>query len=573
MAWRKAYQHSVQALAPAFGTLVLGVVLAWAILGGEDAAGPLLETRVVVSCVAVLLLNTALNGNMTKDTKLVQRKEYDEKVNELQEIIAQLENSILEERSMREEVEAELDRDRLFAAFRERHLKHVEHLLNNPVQGVILSIEAMSGLVQDWTLGIEESKASDSDLELDETMKLEPLSPATSLSTTQRELLMTWESRLAEFGTMTELALSAMDSLHVIVTDMYDGLACTNETLFKPIMQPTNIYSTLERVQFALRYHSAYGDVNVVSQQDNLGGGLVPEFHVADNLSTCVTDPRWFISAALKLIGNARRFSGPGDEVQVHLSLKRLSGLEGAQSNDVLLFEVRDSGKGVKPEFRDLLYTVDVKRSDYHGFGLYMVAAKVHALGGQCGYKPNEETGRGSIFWFEIPYKVTECKATSRAGPQYLRNTLQRRRRGRLPTTDVLPLFNKSREETSAPNIELKRVLIIEDEEVQQKLLTKQLENLSYEVFVAKDGVEGLEALKQRPYTVVLCDKLMPRMNGDVCIRQFRRWESANRPGGRQFICGLSATKESALPEGFDLYLPKPIRRNDIVKLLRQGET
>ncbi|GBG34904.1 Hybrid signal transduction histidine kinase K [Hondaea fermentalgiana] len=574
---------------PPAASVLVALVMTWSIFGGGDA-GPLLELKVLLSCSIALMVNSALTVNKAKEAVMSNTTKVAlvTNIQALKQTIAGLEQKLEDERVSREELETELDRDRLFASFRERYLKHVEHMLNNPVQGIILSVEAMAGLVQDWTLDIEETKESDSDSESVASGRssgmgsLSPRSPGF-----KSELVATWESRMAEFGSMTELALSAMDSLHVIVTDMYDGLACTHETLFKPVTQPTNVYSTLERVQYALRYHSAYGDVNVVSQKQNLMGGSVPEFQVAGELQTCMTDPRWVVSVALKLIGNARRFSGPGDEVNVHVTL--IDSEEGQAEDEMgaiakdqwLHFEIRDTGSGVRPDFRDLLYTVDAKRSDYHGFGLYMVAAKIHALGGRCGYKPNETAGRGSIFWFEIPYRVTEQKATSREGPQYLRNTLQRRRRRRLPTTDNLPQFGKGKKSdgetpisaSTAANLALKRVLIIEDEIVQQKLLTKQLQNLSYEVFVANDGVEGLEALKERPYSLVLCDKLMPRMNGDVCIRQFRRWESSNREDNRQFVCGLSATKEGALPEGFDLYMPKPIRRTDLLKLLRHGQS
>jgi len=482
---------------------------------------------------------------------------------EVERLKTELEASKAENERLRDD----LKRFELFQSLRERFLKHVEHSLNNPVQGIILSIEAMSSLIEAWTIEMEAKAGA---LDMTEVKSAEEDVASTGSSTTGREdsekdQLFAWHARVAEFGSMTELALSAVDNLHVTVSDMYDGLICGSNTSFSPMIQPTNIYWTMERCECALQYHSAAGLPSARLEAESRNK---LSFDVQPGLLTCMTDTRWLFSMTLKLVGNARRFCSIDADIEVVVSAIRS---QGTAEHPMLCVEVRDKGQGVDPSLQDLLFSVDAASSEYHGFGLYILANKVKALNGECGYKPNNP--RGSIFWFQVPYKTTTKAPTSRAGPQYLRNALQPRRRERLRTMDNLPRYTGPKSETSSLPSHSKRVLVIEDEEIQRKLLCKQLSLLSYEVFEACDGAEGLEQLKARSYALVLCDKLMPRMNGDVCVREFRKWELANRNDiSQQFICGLSATKECELPEGYSLYLPKPIRRRDLMKVLRPGK-
>ncbi len=59
-----------------------------------------------------------------------------------------------------------------------------------------------------------------------------------------------------------------------------------------------------------------------------------------------------------------------------------------------------------------------------------------------------------------------------------------------------------------------KKILIIEDEELLLNLLKKKLEELNYEVFIAKDGIMGLKAIKENELDLILLDVVMPKMGG-----------------------------------------------------------
>ncbi|KAG5186414.1 CheY-like superfamily protein [Tribonema minus] len=73
------------------------------------------------------------------------------------------------------------------------------------------------------------------------------------------------------------------------------------------------------------------------------------------------------------------------------------------------------------------------------------------------------------------------------------------------------------------------RVLIVDDVMIFRKLLRKQLERRGVEqIDEAQDGIQALDIMKLKTYDVVIMDVMMPRMNGDVCVRAIREWEIAN---------------------------------------------
>lgn len=108
-----------------------------------------------------------------------------------------------------------------------------------------------------------------------------------------------------------------------------------------------------------------------------------------------------------------------------------------------------------------------------------------------------------------------------------------------------------------------KKALVIEDTVVVRKTLTRALQKRGYEVTQAKDGLEGLDALKTTVFDITLCDFLMPNMDGLDCVKAYRQWEHVNR-SGPQYIVGISAhcsqkDVNKGLEIGMDGFKSKPI--------------
>jgi CheY-like chemotaxis protein len=137
------------------------------------------------------------------------------------------------------------------------------------------------------------------------------------------------------------------------------------------------------------------------------------------------------------------------------------------------------------------------------------------------------------------------------------------------------------------------RLLVAEDNPVNQKVAVKMLEKLGYKVDVVSNGKEAVEAVRRQPYTVVLMDCQMPEMDGLEATRAIRTWEqdgSANRstsaqdvhstdgPSSAGFHIPIIAMTANAMEEdrqrcldaGMDDFVSKPISSSVISKVLAQ---
>jgi CheY-like chemotaxis protein len=119
------------------------------------------------------------------------------------------------------------------------------------------------------------------------------------------------------------------------------------------------------------------------------------------------------------------------------------------------------------------------------------------------------------------------------------------------------------------------RILLAEDNATNQKLALRLLERLGYRADVAANGLETLNALRQRPYDVVLMDMQMPEMDGLEATRCIRR-EWSGEQGPRIIAMTANAMQgdcELCLEAGMDNYLSKPIRVKELVATLQKCQS
>lgn len=127
---------------------------------------------------------------------------------------------------------------------------------------------------------------------------------------------------------------------------------------------------------------------------------------------------------------------------------------------------------------------------------------------------------------------------------------------------------DKHLDDTGIPSLE---ILVVDDDELSQRLMRVLLTREGHRVEVASNGFEAIEAVKRKIYDIVFMDLQMPGMGGIEASRQIRAWENG---GSHTFIVALTA---SYLPEngqalfdaGMDNYIAKPFEIEHIQQLLR----
>ena len=116
------------------------------------------------------------------------------------------------------------------------------------------------------------------------------------------------------------------------------------------------------------------------------------------------------------------------------------------------------------------------------------------------------------------------------------------------------------------------RILLAEDNVVNQKLALRLLQQMGYRADLASNGVEAIECIERQPYDVVLMDVQMPEMDGlDATRRITQRWPANERPRIVAMTANaMQGDREHCLAAGMDDYMSKPIRVDQLIAALAQ---
>ena len=136
----------------------------------------------------------------------------------------------------------------------------------------------------------------------------------------------------------------------------------------------------------------------------------------------------------------------------------------------------------------------------------------------------------------------------------------------------ALPLITRFSVQDARDPSAFLRVLLAEDNAVNQRLAVRLLEKRGHRVTVAGNGREALEALEKESFDLVFMDVQMPEMDGLEATAAIREKEKTS--GGHQPIIALTAhamkgDREKCLAGGMDGYLAKPIRPQELEEILR----
>lgn len=299
-----------------------------------------------------------------------------------------------------------------------------------------------------------------------------------------------------------------------------------------------------------------------------------------------------------------------------------------------IVFQCDDTGPGVDVEYYQYLFRPfrendameddqcfiveqngDIKANscrssmENSGLGLYSVANQVSSLGGEYGFRPRSQATTtttttyetvgdkkqsGAIFWFSIPLVLPsnlkapvgalKASPTGDSGNDSQSQKIRVLSSKNLNDNDTKLVLNtvkqvladekrKAREISVVGRVDRpRRALVIDDSLVIRKSMGNALTRLGFQVTQAVNGLEGLKQLQSQVFDVVMCDYLMPVMDGLDCVTQYREWELTHRPWFKQYIVGISAhasTHDVAKGKsaGMNDFKPKPVTMKALKEL------
>ncbi len=222
------------------------------------------------------------------------------------------------------------------------------------------------------------------------------------------------------------------------------------------------------------------------------------------------------------------------------------------KKGNMLEFFVKDTGIGIPKDRQTAIFDrfvqadiVDSQARQGVGLGLSISKAYVEMLGGQLWVESEEAVG--SAFYFTIPYNAVKDES----------NALRSSKPG-----------EKSNEISA--EIDGLKILIAEDDEVSERLLSLNVRKFSREIVKVRSGKDAVDICQLHPdFDLIFMDIQMPDLNGYEATSQIRQF-NRNVIIIAQTAFGLSDDREKALTAGCNDYIAKPINKDELVSLIHK---
>jgi signal transduction histidine kinase/ActR/RegA family two-component response regulator len=248
----------------------------------------------------------------------------------------------------------------------------------------------------------------------------------------------------------------------------------------------------------------------------------------------------------INFIGNAIKFTEQGA-----VTLRARSIGETAEAVQIR-FEVSDTGIGIEPEAQARLFQLFEQADNsmtrkYGGTGLGLAICKrlVRLMDGEIGVVSTP--GQGSTFWFVVPLKKQEKSAVTPA-----------------PTLPSL-----TAEECLQAEYAGTRILLAEDEPINQEVSRGLLEHAGLVVDIAEDGLQALEFAKQNTYALILMDMQMPHLNGVEATMAIRALPAyAQTPILAMTANAFDEDRQRCIDAGMNDHIAKPVDPDRLYKTL-----
>ncbi len=281
-------------------------------------------------------------------------------------------------------------------------------------------------------------------------------------------------------------------------------------------------------------------------------------------------DPGRLRQVLLNLVSNSVKFTERG-EVAIRVSLIKTD-----KEVSHLRFEVRDTGIGIPSDAQTAIFEPFIQADGtmtrkYGGTGLGLTISKqlVEMMGGKVGVV--SDVGKGSTFWFTVAVK-NEAQSDL-LFPLHPLQQIDRPAEFR-STGHYEAGFQPDAQHSGGTDFHA-RVLVAEDNPVNQEVVASMLEILGCEVEVVVTGMEVLSAWRRHPFDLIFMDCQMPGMDGYEATRALRQEEAASVSASRTIIIALTAhamdgDRDRCITAGMDDYLRKPFNLDQLRHILER---
>lgn len=257
-------------------------------------------------------------------------------------------------------------------------------------------------------------------------------------------------------------------------------------------------------------------------------------------------DDLHFRQILINILSNAVKFTPEGGKIWFRIREKEV---QGAQA--IFMFEIEDTGIGMKPEFikdifKPFCQEANTSRTNYEGTGLGMAITKniVDLMGGSI--RVDSKYHEGSIFTVELPFYINHIRNT-----QVIKSTASER-------------------------IEGIKVLLVDDNELNLEVAKELLEEEGCIVTTAYNGKEAVELFSNNPFgsfDVIIMDIMMPIMDGyeaTKSIRQLKSVDATNIPIIAMTANAFSDDVKKSYEVGMDAHISKPVDISTIMNTIHQ---
>lgn len=276
--------------------------------------------------------------------------------------------------------------------------------------------------------------------------------------------------------------------------------------------------------------------------------GLVFAIERAANVSDVLRgDPERIRQILFNLVGNSIKFTEAGG---ITIRVSQTSCVDDICE---VRFEVADTGIGLEEEQQERVFDrfsqadgSTTRKFGGTGLGLAISRELAQLMGGSIGVR--SKPGDGSVFWFTV------CCESGDAS--------------NIPEPDQSSHADRAGEATQFESL---RILIAEDNTVNQLIAADTLESAGHRVDVVSNGFEAIEAVTAFPYDLILMDIFMPEMDGLTATKRIRamRGEVSSIPIIALTADAMVGEREKYLAAGMNDYLSKPFETQQLLRAIK----